>query len=237
LFGEGDSMEAIQKNILVVDDEENIVSVIKAYLVKEGFRVFTAYNGQEALQLFENKTIHFIVLDLMLPDVSGEEICKKIRIQSQVPILMLTAKAEEMDKINGLGMGADDYMVKPFSPKELIARIKTILRRTGKEGVMADLIEFHNGDLIISLDKMDVKKRGNKVDLTATEYKLLSLMAQNEGKVFTREELVIKVLGFDYEGFDRTIDAHIKNIRHKIEKCGEKYIVTVYGTGYKFVGE
>lgn len=230
-------MEKIEKNILVVDDEESIVSVVKAYLKKEGYNVFTAYNGREALEVFHQEIIDFVILDLMMPDLSGEEVCKKIRVQSPVPILMLTAKVEESDRIYGLDIGADDYLIKPFSPKELVARVRAILRRTENNTIKANILVFFNGDLDIDLNKREVKKQGNIVELTATEYKLLSLMAQNIGKVFSREELVVKILGYDYEGYDRTIDTHIKNIRYKIEDKNNKYILTVYGVGYKFMGD
>jgi len=233
----GDPMECINKNILVVDDEENIVSVVKAYLEREGYKVFTAYNGSEAIELFSQEVIHFVILDLMLPDLSGEEVCKKIRIKSQVPILMLTAKAVEYDRIYGLDIGADDYMVKPFSPKELVARVRAILRRIGTDNIKANILDFADGNLVIDLNKMEIKKQGKLVDLTGTEYKILSLLTQNTGKIFTREELVVKILGYDYEGYDRTIDTHMKNIRHKIEDENNKYILTVYGVGYKFTGD
>ncbi|WP_069650855.1 response regulator transcription factor [Caloranaerobacter ferrireducens] len=228
-------MELLKRNILLVDDEEQIISVVRAYLEREGYNVFTAYNGKEALDVFNKESIDFIVLDLMLPDLPGEEVCKKIRIKSEVPILMLTAKVNERDRINGLDIGADDYMIKPFSPKELVARVRAILRRTGKEFIKADVIEFNNGDLIIDINKMEVKKRGKLIKLTPKEFRLLTVLAKNLGKVFTREELINKVLGYDYDGYDRTIDAHIKNLRHKIEDEENKYIITVYGVGYKFL--
>lgn len=224
------------KSILVVDDEVEIVNVVKAYLQKEGYQVFTAYNGSEAIEVFNQETIDFVVLDLMLPNLSGEEVCKRIRANSQVPILMLTAKVEEYDRIYGLDIGADDYLTKPFSPKELVARVRAILRRSGTEGIKANLLEFSNGNLTIDLNRMDVKKQGDLVDLTNTEYKLLTLLAQNAGRTFTREELIVKILGYDYEGYDRTIDTHIKNLRHKIEDKSVKSILTIYGVGYKFVG-
>lgn len=228
-------MDSLKKNILLVDDEEQIISVVRAYLEKEGYNVFTANNGKEALDIFNKESIDFIVLDLMLPDLPGEEVCKKIRIKSEVPILMLTAKVGEIDRINGLNIGADDYMIKPFSPKELVARVRAIFRRTNKEFIKADVIEFNNGDLIIDINKMEVKKRGKLLKLTPKEFKLLTVLAKNLGKVFTREELINKVLGYDYEGYDRTIDAHVKNLRHKIEDEENKYIITVYGVGYKFL--
>lgn len=225
-----------KETILVVDDEEQIASVVKAYLERAGYIVYTAFDGKEALNIFENKDIDLIVLDLMLPDISGEDICKKIRVRSQVPILMLTAKVEEDDRVKGLNIGADDYMIKPFSPKELVARINAILRRTRQDTVKADIIELNNGDLEIDFNKMEVKKKGKIIKLTPTEFDILALFVKNIGKVFSREELVTKVLGFDYEGYDRTIDVHIKNIRHKIEDEEFKYIKTVYGVGYKFIG-
>lgn len=225
------------RTVLVVDDEENIVSVVKAYLEREGYNVLVSYKGQEALNIFDEKEIDFIVLDLMLPDLSGEEVCKKIRIKSNVPILMLTAKVSEGDRIYGLDIGADDYMPKPFSPKELVARVRAILRRTDGDRIATEIIELNSGDLTINLKNMDVKKQGKLVELTATEFKLLSLLAQNIGIVFSRDTLIEKVLGYDYEGYDRTIDTHIKNIRQKIEDKDIKYIVTVYGVGYKLVEE
>ncbi|WIF95409.1 response regulator transcription factor [Caminicella sporogenes] len=229
-------MNKKKETILVVDDEQQIVSVVKAYLEKDGYTVYSAFDGKEALNIFENKDIDLIVLDLMLPDISGEEICKKIRINSKVPILMLTAKVEEDDRVMGLNIGADDYMIKPFSPKELVARINAILRRTRQDEVKADIIEINNGDLEIDLKKMEVKKKGKVVKLTPTEFDILALFIRNIGRVFSREELVTKILGFDYEGYNRTIDVHIKNIRHKIDDEQFKYIKTVYGIGYKFVG-
>ncbi len=225
------------KKILVVDDEIQITEVIRAYLEKEGYKVYTAHNGNDAISIFKRESIDFVVLDLMLPDLSGEEICKIIRVKSQVPILMLTAKAEEEDRVTGLYLGADDYLVKPFSPKELVARIKTIFRRTEKDFIKADIIEFNKGDLLIDSNKMELKKKGELVDLTPTEFKIVMALAQNPNRVFSREDLINKVLGIDYEGYDRTIDTHIKNIRQKIEDENIKYIHTVYGVGYKFVGE
>ena len=230
-------MDNNKKTILVADDEKNIVDVVKAYLEKEGYKVLTAYNGVEVLEIFNKWNIDFIILDLMMPELSGEEACKKIRLESSVPILMLTAKAEEKHRIYGLDIGADDYLVKPFSPKELVARVRAILRRAEASGVKSEILDFVNGDLIVDLNKMEVKKQNRIVELTATEYKILSLMVQNIGKVFSREELVVKIFGYDYEGYDRTIDTHIKNIRYKIEDEDNKYIRTVYGVGYKFIGD
>lgn len=230
-------MKESKKQILVVDDEEQIVKVIELYLQKEGYQVHTAKDGQQALEIFNREEIDFVILDLMLPKISGEEVCRKIRIKSQVPILMLTAKDEEWDRVNGLNIGADDYLVKPFSVKELVARVKAILRRSSPDTIKAEIIEFNNGELSIDISKRQVKKEGQPVDLTPTEFDLLSIMAQNRGKVFRREELIEKVLGYDYEGYDRVIDTHIKNLRHKIEDNSQQYIKTVYRIGYKFLEE
>ena len=230
-------MNSIGKNILVVDDEESIVSVVKAYLEKEGYTVYSALNGNEAINVFNQKEIHFMILDLMLPDLPGEEVCKMIRIKSQIPILILTAKVEESDRIYGLDIGADDYLVKPFSPNELVARVRAIFRRGDTEEIKATILTFSSGDLIIDMKRMEAKKQNELIDFTATEFKLLSLLAKNSGKIFTRDELVTKILGYDYEGYDRTIDTHIKNIRHIIDDKNIKYISTVYGVGYKFVGD
>ncbi len=223
--------------ILVVDDEEQIVEVVKAYLKREGYEVFTAYDGNEALKVFDKESIDFIVLDLMLPNLSGEDVCKRVRIKSQVPILMLTAKVEEVDRINGLNIGADDYLIKPFSPKELVARVNAILRRYNRDSAKAEIMEFNEGDLMIDFGKMDVKKKGSKTNITRTEFEILALMVRNSGQVFSRDKLVEDILGIDFEGYDRTIDAHIKNIRHKIEDNQNRYIRTIYGIGYKFMGD
>ncbi|WP_425447788.1 response regulator transcription factor [Dethiothermospora halolimnae] len=222
------------KNILVVDDEKQIVNVVAAYLEKDGYKVFTAYDGHEALDIFYEEDVDFVILDLMMPKLSGEEVCKKIRLKSDIPIIMLTAKVEEEDRINGLDIGADDYVVKPFSPKELLARIRAIARRTNKEDIKATILEINDGELVIDTNKMEVFKNDELIDLTPTEFKVLSILAQNVGKVFSRDELITKALGFDYIGYDRTIDTHVKNIRHKINDRGN-YIKTVYGVGYKFM--
>jgi len=172
----------------------------------------------------------------MLPDISGEEICKLIRKESNVPILMLTAKSSEDDKVTGLYIGADDYLTKPFSPRELVGRVRAILRRT--KGTAADVLEFNDKDLYIDIPKHIVKKAGESIKLTPNEFKILSVLSQNPHKVFTRSHLVSLAFGYDFEGFDRTVDTHIKNLRQKIEDNVKepKYIVTVYGVGYKFEG-
>lgn len=224
-------------NILVVEDEKNISDVIKAYLEKEGYNTFVAYDGKEALALFEKERIDLIILDLMLPEISGEEVCARIRNTSQIPIIMLTAKSEEDDKIDGLSLGADDYVVKPFSPRELIGRVKALIRRSYRTGPLAEKFIF-SGGLEIDIDKSIVNKNNSTVDLTANEFKVLKILISNPQSIFSRGQLIEKAFGYDYEGFDRTIDTYIKNIRQKIESDPKnpEYIVTVYGAGYKFEG-
>ena len=223
--------------ILVVDDEQKILNVIEAYLIKEGYEVLTATDGEEALNIFKIQQIHLIILDLMLPKISGEQVCNKIRATSSVPIIMLTAKTEEDNKIEGLAIGADDYITKPFSNRELIGRVKAIIRRTYRDNrPLAELLNINNGDLEINIEKMTIKKQGETITLTTNEFKILIALLVNPGQVFSREQLVSKAFGMDYDGFDRTIDTHIKNIRQKIEDDHKnpKYILSVYGMGYKF---
>lgn len=224
-------------NILVVEDEKNIYQVIKAYLEKEGFNVFVADDGIIALEIFENQDIHLIILDLMIPKISGEEVCKRIRAISNVPIIMLTAKTHEDDRIEGLSIGADDYVLKPFSPRELVSRVKALLRRAyPNTRPNAEKLSFNNGDLEIEIDKMVVKKNNRNVNLTTNEFKILLALISNQNMVLSRDQLILSAFGHEYEGFDRTIDAHIKNIRQKIETNPKspQYIHTVYGAGYKF---
>lgn len=227
----------MKEKILVVDDEINILMVVKDYLLFEGYEVFTADNGSKALEVFHQISPDFIVLDLMLPDMSGEEICKRIRREGNTPILMLTAKSSEDDKVEGLYIGADDYMTKPFSPRELVGRVRAILRRTKGNVGFSDILEFNEGDLTIDVPKHLVKKAGEVISLTPNEFKILEVLAKNPRRVFTRSQLTEQAFGFDFEGYDRTVDTHIKNLRQKIEDNLKepKYVVTVYGVGYKFL--
>ena len=224
-----------EKKILVVEDEEKISDLVKAYLEKEGFSVKVASTGQEAISSVK-EGFDLIILDLMLPDMNGEDICETIREDSDIPIIMLTAKSEEEDRVKGLGIGADDYVVKPFSPRELVARVKALLRRVqGKK----EKSSFNSGNLVIDSSRYEVVKHGEAIVLTSTEFKLLQCLANSPGQVFSRLQLVNVILGYDFEGYDRTIDAHIKNIRHKIEDDPKEsqYIKTVYGVGYRFIGQ
>jgi len=233
-------MITLAKRILVVDDEKKIVDVVKSYLEHNGYEVYTAYNGKQALELFEKEDPALIILDLMLPDISGEEVCKTIRKQSRVPIIMLTAKVEEEDILKGLDIGADDYVIKPFSPKQLIARVVAVLRRTLENPMLlTNSISFNNGDIVIDDIKHEVKKNGNIINLTPNEYKILLTMVKYPNKTFTREELISMALGDDFEGFDRTVDTHIKNLRQKVEDDPKepKYLLTVHGIGYRIGGD
>lgn len=218
-------------NILLVDDEIKITEVIKAYLDKEGYNTFIAHDGQKALELFTQEEFDLVILDRMLPDISGEEICKRIRETSLVHIIMLTAKTEDDDKIDGFNLGCDDYVCKPFNVKELVLRIKAVFRKIEKEEIIkvGDEIE-------VNTLSHEVKIRGTEVSLTNTEYKILLLLVNNQKKIFTREELLELVTEDYYEKFDRIIDVHIKNLRQKIEEDTKKpkIIQTVYGVGYKF---
>ena len=224
-------------NILVVEDEKNILDVIKAYLEKENYYVITATDGEQALELFNIMDIHLVILDLMIPKISGEDVCKTIRSTSDVPIIMVTAKADEDFKIEGLHIGADDYVTKPFSPRELVGRVKALLRRTYKGAKpLAEILSFNNNDLLIDINKMIVKKGDINTNPTAIEFKILLALVSNPSQVLSREQLIEFALGTEYEGYDRTIDTHIKNLRQKIEDDPKnpKYILTVYGAGYKF---
>ncbi|SFE90994.1 DNA-binding response regulator, OmpR family, contains REC and winged-helix (wHTH) domain [Bacillus sp. OV194] len=226
------------KTILIVDDEAKILEVVSSYLRNEGYQTIEATTGQEAMKQIRKSPIDFVILDLMLPDISGEEVCHLIRQEVSVPILMLTAKVKEEERINGLSLGADDYMTKPFSPRELVMRVKTILRRSNENNLLADRISYNNGELTIYANSKEVFLKGTVVNLTPNEYKALLVFARHPKRTFSRNELVEKVLGFDYEGDTRAIDQHIKNLRHKIESNPKKphYIQTVFGIGYKFKG-
>ncbi|WP_251550061.1 response regulator transcription factor [Neobacillus muris] len=225
--------------ILLVDDERRIIEVLEAYLEREGYEIHSADNGLDALK--KVKTIHpdLIILDLMLPDISGEEVCRLVRKESDVPILMLTAKSAEDDRINGIVMGADDYLTKPFSPREVVVRVQAILRRVKKTEKVERLV-FNRNRLAIDLIKKEVTVNGQPVTLTPIEYKLLTNMALNPGRVYSRMDLLEKIQdeGMYYEGYERSVDTHIKNLRKKIELDSRQpeFIITVFGMGYKFGG-
>ena len=229
-------MSEIRK-ILVVEDEKKIADVIKAYLEREGYIVTATDSGAEALTLADSGNYNLVVLDLMLPDLSGEEVCAELRSRSDIPIIMVTARTAEDEKVHGLNIGADDYLTKPFSPRELVARVKSILRRTHSDTeFLAEKINFDDDRLAIDVARHEVRLDGEPVALTPHEFKLLLTLARHPGRVYSRYELINKVQGYDYEGYERTIDAHIKNLRQKIETNPKnpQYILTVFGVGYKF---
>lgn len=227
----------MKESVLIVDDEIKILEVVKIYLEKEGYVVYTASDGRDALINFEKYNPKLLVLDLMLPDISGEKVCEKIREKSDVPIIMLTAKCEEDNILNGFSIGTDDYITKPFSPKQLVARVNAVLKRF--RVLEKNKLSFGDGKLIIDIDKFEVIKNNEIIILTASEFKILLELAKNPKKVFTRSELIDKAMGEDSYVYDRIIDSHIKNIRAKIEDNNKepRYILTVHGVGYKFGGE
>lgn len=223
--------------ILVVDDEKKIVDIVTAYLIAQKFEVEVAYSGTEALTKFYKWQPNLVVLDLMLPDLDGNEVTRRIRQDSKTPIIMLTAKSSDESIVNGLQSGADDYVVKPFSPRVVVERIKTVLRRVTEEQA-EKVLSFNNGQLKIKLESQQVFVHDMEITLTHTEYDILATMAKHYRQIFTREQLIDITRGIDYDGLDRIIDSHIKNLRRKIESDNTKpvYIITVYGRGYRFGG-
>lgn len=224
-------------SVLIVDDDNKLTALLTAYFEKEGFQVYTAADGYQALALAREKQPALMVLDLMLPGLQGLEVCRQLRKDSDLPILMLTARDEETDRLIGLEMGADDYVTKPFSPREVVARAKAILRRTQRSPVKADLIR--SGEIVVDSQRYVATKRGVPLELTPTEFKVLELLAGSSGQVFSRLQIVEQVQGYAFEGYERTIDAHIKNLRRKLEDNPKapRYILTVYGIGYRFAGD
>jgi len=229
----------LSEKILIIDDEKMITDVVSKYLEKEGFEAFKENDGQKGLEAFYNIMPDLVILDRMLPEMSGEEICKEIRRSSRIPIIMLTAKVEESELLEGLDMGADDYMTKPFSAKELIARVRAIIRRVKMDPVpLFNVMEFNNQDLVVDMISNEVKKNGTIIKLTPSEYKILLSMIKYPNKTFSREELIFIALGSEFDGYDRIIDTHVKKLRNKIETDPKNphYIKTVHGVGYKFSG-
>ena len=225
------------KKILVVDDEPQITELLKSYLEREGYQVAVAADGEEALAMADAERPDLILLDLMLPKKNGFEVCRDIRAKSRVPIIMLTARDEEPDKIVGLELGADDYITKPFSPREAVARVRAVLRRSEPDSPEGKIIR--TGNLEIDSLRHEVKKNGKVIELTPTEFKILETLADSPRRVYTRLQLVEEVQGYSFEGYERTIDAHIKNLRQKIEDDPKnpRLIGTVYGVGYRFETE
>jgi DNA-binding response OmpR family regulator len=220
------------KRVLVVDDDVKTVELVKLYLNRDGYKVLTAYDGTEALRLARESHPDLIVLDLMLPGIDGLAVCRTLRAESDVPIIMLTAKTTDQDKLTGLNLGADDYVTKPFSPKELAARVRAVLRRLpGERGPD----EITHGKLTVNFLRQEASLAGRSINLTTVEFKLLGVLIKEPGRVFSRAQLIEKAFGYDFEGFDRTIDVHILKLRRKLEPdpSRPRYIKTVYGAGYR----
>ena len=228
------------QRILVVDDDKEIVRLVRAYLEQAGYRVFVAYDGEMALHTIRTERPDLVVLDLMLPGRDGWDITRIVRADptlAGIPIIMLTARVEDSDRIIGLELGADDYITKPFNPREVVARARAVLRRSAGEFAPPQIVQI--GRLLMDLDRHEVQMDGQPVEFTPTEFELLRVLMQNAGHAFTRSELIEKGLGYTYEGLERTVDSHVKNLRRKIEPDPKKpsYVQTVYGVGYRLVGE
>lgn len=220
--------------VLIADDDSNISELIKVYFEKDGFETVTARNGKEAVELFKSEAPSIVILDVMMPEMDGWQVCREIRRVSNIPIIMLTAKGETFDKVLGLELGADDYMVKPFDPKELIARVKAVLRRSDTKEVSTEK-ELVFPNLTINLTNYELKINGNITEVPPKELELLYFLASNPNRVFTREQLLEQVWGFDYFGDSRTVDVHIKRLREKLEGAESNWqLKTVWGVGYKF---
>ncbi|MEG6585262.1 response regulator transcription factor [Dendrosporobacter sp. 1207_IL3150] len=225
-----------QYSVLIVEDDEKLAVLIETYFKSDGFITSVTHDGNSALKLAKELRPDIIVLDLMLPGLDGLEVCLRIRKDSDVPVIMLTARDDEMDRLAGLQIGADDYVTKPFSPREVVARARAILRRTYKQTSAKQI--FKVADLLIDISRHEVRKGGDIIDLTPTEFKILELFANNSGRVLNRLQIVEKIQDYAFEGYERTIDAHVKNLRRKIEDNPKepRLIQTVYGVGYKFMG-
>ncbi len=221
--------------ILVCDDDSNICELLRLYLEKEGYEVEIANDGEEALQKFEESGPDLVLLDIMMPKLDGWQVCREIRKKSSCPIIMITAKGETFDKVLGLELGSDDYVVKPFDPKEIVARIKAIMRRTGKPTEQQGMKEVCYDKLVVNLTKYELKVNGKIVDTPPKELELLYHLASNPNRVYTRDQLLDEVWGFEYYGDSRTVDVHIKRLREKLEGTSDQWrLKTVWGVGYKF---
>ncbi len=221
--------------ILIADDDKNICELLRMYLEKEDYTVVTASNGEEALARFDEENPDLILLDVMMPKLDGWQVCRELRKKSECPIIMITAKGETFDKVLGLELGADDYVVKPFEPKEIIARIKAVMRRTGKASAESDKKEVSYDKLTVNMTKYELKVDGKVIDTPPKELELLFHLASNPNRVYTRDQLLDEVWGFEYYGDSRTVDVHIKRLREKLEGVSDKWsLKTVWGVGYKF---
>ena len=221
--------------ILVADDDKNICELLRLYLEKEGYAVVLAHDGEEALERFSAEAPDILLLDVMMPKLDGWQVCREIRKKSEVPMIMVTAKGETFDKVLGLELGADDYVVKPFDTKEVVARIKAVMRRTGKSATEVNVKEVSYDKLVVNMMKYELKVDGKVVDTPPKELELLFHLASNPNRVYTRDQLLDEVWGFEYYGDSRTVDVHVKRLREKLEGVSDKWALkTVWGVGYKF---
>ncbi len=221
--------------VLIVEDDPHTAEVVGLYLRQDGHSVLVAGDGIQGLRLARQESPDLVVLDLMLPGINGLEVCRSLREESQVPIVMLTARVEEHDRVAGFDLGADDYVAKPFSPRELAARIRAVLRRTAQDRTDSGPCQLAIGDISLDTQRRSVAVGDVPLQLTPTEFRLLTLFLRDPGKTFTREEIINRVFGYDYDGFDRTVDSHVSSLRRKLDEAaqGRRYIHTVYGVGYK----
>ena len=224
--------------VLVVEDDHHVVEILRLYLGRDGHKVLSAGNGIDGLRLAREARPDLVVLDLMLPGIDGMNVCRTLREESDMPIVMLTARVEESHRLEGLDLGADDYVTKPFSPRELAARVRAVLRRTSKDMVENGPTGLCHGEIRVNVSTRTVSIGNNEVTLTPTEFRMLVLFMKEPGRTFTRDQIIQRVFGYDFDGFDRTIDAHISNLRKRLSAANGKgsptYIRTVYGVGYKF---
>ena len=222
--------------ILIVEDDPNTLEIVELYLRRDGHKVLKSQDGAEGLRLAREARPDLVVLDLMLPGMDGTEVCRALRDESETPVVMLTARVEEEDRLTGLDLGADDYITKPFSPRELAARVRAVLRRTARDDLSQGPAELAYGDVKLDMRLRAVYANHKQVTLTPTEFRLLVMLIREPGRIFTREQIIDRVFGYDFDGFDRTVDAHVSNLRRKLgaSSDGSGYIHTVYGVGYKF---
>ena len=222
--------------VLIVEDDPDTANLVQLYLRRDGYKVLSAPDGREGLKLAQDAGPDLVVLDLMLPGMDGLEVCRELRRDSNVPIIMLTARVEEEDRLEGLNLGADDYVTKPFSPRELAARVRAVLRRTARDAAEEGPLRLVVGDITVDLEKRTIQSGEDRVNLTPTEYRLLVLLMREPGRTFSRDQIIDRVFGYDFDGFDRTVDAHVSNLRSKMEADPDKprYLQTVYGVGYRF---
>ena len=229
-------LNTMSAKILIIEDDPDTARLVGLYLQREGHRVLSASDGADGLRQARASKPDLVVLDLMLPGMSGMDICRELRSESTIPIVMLTARVEEADMLGGLESGADDYVTKPFSPRVLVARIKAVLRRTAREALEHGPEEISHGDLTLDLKRRSVSMAGKATQLTPTEFRLLSMFMREPGRTFTRGQIIDRVFGYDFDGYDRTVDAHVANLRKRLSEGGNgaKCVHTVYGVGYRF---